>query len=196
VRDDAGVEAAVSGLRESAGRIDALVSNAGVARHGRLEELPDEDWQLVMDVNLRAQKRLVAVTVPFMRAQGGGAIVLTASVHAHATSPLVAAYAASKGGVVAMARALAIDYGPDGIRVNAVAPGSVDTPMLRASAKRRKPDDPEGVIAAWGARHPLGRVLQPEEVAAAVAFLASDDASGITGICQPVDGGLLARLSL
>lgn len=196
VRDGDAARGAVLAMHSEAGRLDALVSNAGVARHGRLEEFSDEDWDLVMDVNLRAHQRLVAAAAPLMRTQGGGAIVLTSSVHAYATSQLVAAYAASKGGAVAMARALALDYGGDGIRVNAVAPGSVDTPLLRASARRRSPQDPDGAIAGWAAQHPIGRILQPEEVAAAVAFLASEDASGITGICQPVDGGLLARLSL
>jgi NAD(P)-dependent dehydrogenase (short-subunit alcohol dehydrogenase family) len=94
------------------------------------------------------------------------------------------------------AEVLALDHAAEGIRVNAIAPGSVDTPMLRASAERRSPHDPEAAIAGWGARHPIGRVIAPEEVAAAIAFLASDDASAITGACLPVDGGLLARLAL
>lgn len=196
VRDADAIAHSVEALAQHAGGVDVLVSNAGIARHGRLEDMSDAEWDDVFDVNLRAQHRLVRAVVPLMRRRGRGAIVLVSSVHAFATAPLVAAYAASKAGVVAMARALALDYAGEGIRVNAVAPGSVETPMLRASATRRAPDDPDAAIAGWASRHPIGRVLQPGEVAAAIAFLASDDASGITGTCQPVDGGLLARLSL
>jgi NAD(P)-dependent dehydrogenase (short-subunit alcohol dehydrogenase family) len=196
VRDGAAVRAAVARLAGDDGPVDVLVSNAGVARHGRLEEFADEDWDLVLDVNLRGQHRLVSAVVPRMRRAGGGAIVITSSVHAFASSPLVAAYAASKAGIVALARVLALDYAGDGIRVNVVAPGSVDTPMLRAAAQRRAPEDPDAAIAEWASRHPIGRVLRAEEVAEAIAFLASAAASGITGTCQPVDGGLLARLSL
>lgn len=196
VSDGTAVVTAVGELRDRFGPIDALVSNAGVARHGALEAFSEEDWDLVFDVNVRAHFHLVKATAPEMRERRRGSIVLLSSVHAFATSTMVAAYAASKAAVIGLTRGLAIDYAPDGVRVNAVAPGSVETPLLLASARRRSPEDPAAAIEEWGGRHPIGRVLQPEEVAAAVTFLAGPLASGITGTCQLVDGGLLARLSL
>ena len=196
VRDGGAIRAAVAELRDRLGPVEVVISNAGLARHGRVEEFSESDWDLVFDVNVRAHFRLVAAVAPEMRARQQGSIVLLSSVHAFATSTMVAAYAASKAAVVGLARGLAIDYAQDGIRINAVAPGSVDTPLLAASAARRNPEDPAAAIEDWGRQHPIGRVLTPAEVAAAVVFLAGPESSGITGTCQVVDGGLLARLSL
>jgi NAD(P)-dependent dehydrogenase (short-subunit alcohol dehydrogenase family) len=135
--------------------------------------------------------------IPQMRRRGGGAIVNIASVQAFAVQAGVAAYAASKGGVVALSRSMAVDHAAEGITVNAVCPGSVDTPMLRWSASRvqdgRSVDE---VVAAWGSAHPIDRVVRPDEVAELVAFLASDHAAAITGGEVRIDGGLLARIGV
>ena len=136
-------------------------------------------------------------TVPQLRRRGGGAIVNVASVQGHATQKGVAAYTASKGAILALTRAMAVDHAEDGIRVNAVCPASVDTPMLRWSADQFRGDATvDETVAAWGKMHPLGRVAQPAEVAEVVAFLAGPRASFVTGGDYTVDGGLLAALGV
>jgi NAD(P)-dependent dehydrogenase (short-subunit alcohol dehydrogenase family) len=148
-------------------------------------------------VNLKGLYLAARYAIPEMRRRGGGAIVAIASVQAFATQAGVAAYAASKGGVVALSRSMAVDHAAEGITVNAVCPGSVDTPMLRWAAERfRGERSVEEVVAEWGHGHPLGRVIQPEEVAELVAFLASDRAAAITGGEVRIDGGLLARIGV
>jgi NAD(P)-dependent dehydrogenase (short-subunit alcohol dehydrogenase family) len=131
-----------------------------------------------------------------MRRGGGGAIVNVASAQATATQRNVVAYTASKGAIVAMTRAMAVDHAPDGIRVNSVSPGSVDTPMLRAAALDVSADDPDAVIAQWGALHPIGRVGAAAEIADAIVFLASPMSSFVTGADLRVDGGVLASVAL
>lgn len=196
VRDGTALEDVVGRTIAAHGRIDSIVSNAGIGRHGRVDEQPADELQELLDTHVAALWHLARAAVPAMRRQGSGAIVAVTSVHAYATLPLVSAYAASKTAILGLVRGLALDHAAEGIRVNAVAPGSVDTPMLRASARRRSPDDPDAMLRAWGERHPIGRVIEADEVASAIAFLCSDDASAITGTCLPVDGGLLARLAL
>lgn len=173
-----------------------LVNNAGVVRYGTAPEFPVEDWDLVVGTNLKGAFLTVKHAVPLMRERGGGAIVNLASAQAFASQPLVAAYSASKGGIVAMTRTMALDHAADGIRVNCVCPGSVETPMLRYGAEVLDGGDPHQTMQAWGRLHPIGRLIQPEEVAALVAFLASDDAAAITGAPYLVDGGLLAELGV
>jgi len=196
VRDGTGLEDVVVRTIAAHDRIDAIVSNAGIGRHGRVDEQPADELQELLDTHVAALWHLARAAVPAMRRQGSGVIIAVTSVHAYATLPLVSAYAASKTAILGLVRGLALDHAAEGIRVNAVAPGSVDTPMLRASARRRSPDDPDAMLRAWGERHPIGRVIEADEVASAIAFLCSDDASAITGTCLPVDGGLLARLAL
>jgi NAD(P)-dependent dehydrogenase (short-subunit alcohol dehydrogenase family) len=174
----------------SFGRIDVLVNSAGIQRYGDVVETPEEVWDEVLGVNLKAMFLMAKHCVPHMTAAGGGAIVNVSSVQAFAAQRGVAAYAASKGGVIALTRAMAVDHAP-AIRVNCVCPGSVDTPMLRDAAAKFF-EVPEDAIAQWGSMHPLGRVAKPEEVAALISFLASPKASFITGASILVDGGLLS----
>ena len=195
-RDPVQCRAAVAAASRPDGRLDVIVGSAGIARHGDVADVPTKSIHELFDTHVLGLWHLVAAALPTMRRHKAGAIVAVTSVHAFATLPLVSAYAGSKAAVLGLVRGLALDLAPDGIRVNAVAPGSVDTPMLAAAARRRRPDHPESAIDDWAARHPIGRILKPDEVASAISFLASSDASGITGVCLPVDGGLLARLAL
>lgn len=181
------------------GRLDILVTAAGIQRYGTADETSVELWDEVSDVNLRGAFLAIRHAVPHLRRRGGGSIVVISSVQALACQTGVVAYATSKGGLNAMVRAVALDEAAYGIRVNAVCPGSVDTPMLRAAADRFADGSPERaaeLLASWGAAHPLGRTARVEEVAEAVAFLAGDRASFITGISLPVDGGLLAGIAV
>jgi NAD(P)-dependent dehydrogenase (short-subunit alcohol dehydrogenase family) len=178
------------------GGLDAVAACAGLARHGTAPDFAEADWDLVLDTNLKGVFLTAKHTIPALAASGGGAIVTLSSVNAVASSRMIPAYAASKGGIVSMTRTLALDHAADNVRVNCVLPGSVDTNLLRAAASRRFPDDPQAAIDAWGRKHPLGRVLVPEEVANAILFLTSSEASGITGATLTVDGGLTAQLAL
>jgi NAD(P)-dependent dehydrogenase (short-subunit alcohol dehydrogenase family) len=196
VGDRGAVADAFRTVRSESGRLDVVVSNAGIARHATAPDLDPADLETLLATNVAGFFHLLACAVPLLRESGGGSIVAVSSVHAVATAPLVSAYAATKAAIVAAVRGAALDHAPDGIRVNAVLPGSVDTPMLRASAARRYPEDPDRAVREWGARHPLGRVLHPDELAAAIVFLSGPEASGITGTALAVDGGLLAALAI
>ena len=178
------------------GRLDALVNNAAVQVTAPIHETTPEDWDRLFAVNLRAAYVAIRVSVPALAATRG-AIVNVSSVHAVATSRGLAAYAASKGGLVALTRAAALDLAAQGIRVNAVLPGAVDTPMLRAGLARwSAPDGVEWAIGALAARTPIGRVGQPAEIAQAILFLADGARSSfITGQTLVVDGGASAELS-
>jgi NAD(P)-dependent dehydrogenase (short-subunit alcohol dehydrogenase family) len=178
------------------GRIDALVNNAAVQVCKPLVETTPDEWDAVMASNVRSIYLSVRQAYPLMRGRGG-AIVNVSSVHAIATSANIAAYAASKGAVLALTRALAIELAPDHIRVNALLPGAVDTPMLHAGLNRRR--DTSGDVGALteqlAMRHLMGRVGKPEEIAHAVLFLADERSSFMTGQALVIDGGATAKLS-
>lgn len=185
-----GAEAAVAHSYDTFGRIDILVSNAGIQRYGNVVETSEEVWDEVMAVNLKSTFLMAKYCVPRILEQESGAIVVVASVQGLAAQRGVAAYSASKGGAIALTRAMAVDFAPK-IRVNCVLPGSVDTPMLRGAAAKFS-DDPAAAIKRWGNMHPMGRVAEPEEIARVIAFLASPQSSFVTGAAIQVDGGLLS----
>jgi NAD(P)-dependent dehydrogenase (short-subunit alcohol dehydrogenase family) len=191
VRRMADLEAVVGEAADRYGRLDALVNNAAVAVPGPAGEMAEEDWARVLDVNLSGVWRGMRAAIPRMLAQGGGSIVNLSSVQAHVGFLGWAGYAASKGGIEALTRQAAVEYAPMGIRINAVVPGTIMTEMNERIM--RDSDDGAAVIAGWTSMHPVGRVGQPEEVAAAIVFLASDEASFITGELLRVDGGMVVK---
>jgi NAD(P)-dependent dehydrogenase (short-subunit alcohol dehydrogenase family) len=179
------------------GGVDILVNSAGIQRYGTVVDTSEELWDEVLAVNLKGMFLTAKHCVPELRRRGGGTIVNVASVQAFATQGGVAAYAASKAGVVGLTKAIAVDHAAGNVRCNAVCPGSVDTPMLRFAAGLFKGDGTEDdTIRGWGSSHPLGRVARPEEVAEVIAFLAGDRASFVTGAELRVDGGLLAQIAV
>jgi NAD(P)-dependent dehydrogenase (short-subunit alcohol dehydrogenase family) len=178
------------------GGVDVLFNNAGIQppeSYKTAEFLEEAVWDRVMDVNVKGIFLLCKFAIPEIRKRGGGVIINNASVQGLQSQKLVPAYAASKGAVLSLTRNLALDYAEDNIRVVAICPGSVDTPMLRATAALSSPDNPDDVLVSWGGKHPLGRIARPEEIAEVVLFLASDGASFITGEYICVDGGLMAK---
>ena len=184
-------EQAISRTVEEFGGLDLLVNNAGVVIYGEAPEFAEEDWDTVLDTNLKGQFLMSKFAIPEMRRRGGR-IVNLSSVQALISQREVAAYAASKGGVVSLTKTLALDHAKDMIRVNCVLPGSVRTPMLW-HAVELAPGDPDETIEQWGKIHPRGTVIEPEEIAAVVLFLLSDDASAVTGAACVADAGLSAQ---
>jgi NAD(P)-dependent dehydrogenase (short-subunit alcohol dehydrogenase family) len=191
VRDEAGVEAAVRAVVERDGRLDAVVNAAGVAGGGPVHLLPAEEWDRVVDVNLKGTFLVAKHAAAAMVAQGSGSIVNIASIEGLEGTEGGSAYNASKGGVVLLTKNMAIDYGRIGIRVNCICPGFIETPMMAAVMEN------EGMKTyrdRWLEEHKLGRFGQPSEIAAAALFLASDDASFVTGHALVVDGGFTAGM--
>ena len=178
--------------------LDVLVNNAAFQVTKPLVETTVEEWDMVMASNLRSVFLGAKLVYPLLKAEGGGAIVNVSSVHAVATSANIAAYAASKGGLLALTRAMAIEFARDNIRVNAVLPGAVDTPMLRAGFHRGRNNEAseESQLAALAAKTVNGRVALPEEIASVIYFLADGaQSSFITGQGLLADGGATCRLS-
>ena len=176
-------------LREFGG-IHVLFNNAGIMRRSSVTELSEQDWDRVMAVNVKSIFLMSRLVIPIMAEGGGGSIINTASGWGLAGGPRAAVYCASKGAVVLLTKAMAIDHGPQKIRVNCICPGDTDTGMLRDEA--RQLGAREDVFLADSARRPLGRLGQPEEIAQAALYLASDASSFVTGAALVVDGGGLA----
>jgi NAD(P)-dependent dehydrogenase (short-subunit alcohol dehydrogenase family) len=198
VRDLKDVQLAVDAAVAEFGGVDILVVSAGIQRYGSVTDTAASVWNEVFEVNVRGAFFAAKAALPYLRRGRSPSVVVVSSVQALVTQNNVAAYTASKGALNALVRSMAVDEAPYGVRVNAVCPGSVDTPMLRASAAQFSDGTDEAIertVAAWGSAHPLGRVAQPREVAEVVAFLASARASFVTGEEIRVDGGLAVRLS-
>jgi NAD(P)-dependent dehydrogenase (short-subunit alcohol dehydrogenase family) len=187
------VRAAVEASVRQFGRLDVLFANAGIGYTCDLLHTSDDDWDLIMDVNAKGVFLACREAVRQMLGQqpAGGAIVINASISGLVGIAGQAPYAPSKGALVEMTRQLAVEYARQGVRVNCVCPGTVDTPVLRRAMAMA--ESPQGFLDMLIAGHPLGRIGRAEEIAAAVAFLASDEASFITGSILPVDGGYTAR---
>jgi meso-butanediol dehydrogenase/(S,S)-butanediol dehydrogenase/diacetyl reductase len=188
IADPAFPERLVAATVAAYGRLDILVNNAGITHRGSILETSDEEWARVMDVNVTALMRCSRAALRHMTSVGQGSIVNIASDFAVVAGKREAAYCASKGAVLQLTRALALDHGPEGVRVNAVCPGDVETPMLLEGIASGG-EAIEAGLKRKGAAFALGRVGQPPEIAAVVAFLASDAASYVTGATWLVDGG-------
>ncbi|HEU4703690.1 MAG TPA: SDR family NAD(P)-dependent oxidoreductase [Conexibacter sp.] len=187
VADAASVDAALDAALARFGRLDLLVNNAGIQRHGPIEELAFDDWRAVLDVNLDGVFRCLQAGGRRMLAAGRGSIVNVVSISAERGTPGRSPYVAAKAAVIGLTRTAAVEWAGRGVRVNAVGPGYVETPLMRSYI-----DDGTVAEEPIVARTPLGRMADPREIAAAIRFLGSDDASFVTGQVLYVDGGFLA----
>lgn len=187
VSDWSQVEALMGAAAETFGGVDILFNNAGIGSFGATPDLPVEDWKRVIAIDLDAVFYGCKAAIPLMRQRSGGVIINTASISGMAGDYSFAAYNAAKAGVINYTRSLAIDHAREGIRANAVCPGPVDTPII-AGIKAM-----QGIRELWDDAVPLGRFARPDEIAAVVLFLASDEASYMTGAIVPVDGGVTAH---
>ncbi len=192
---DVGISADVQELVRTAmdryGHLDIMFNNVGVAIPGSVTEISEENWNRVLNLNLSSVWRGMRYAIPAMLQSGGGVIISSSSVQSFVGFHGWSAYSASKGGINALTQQAAVEYAKDKIRINAVAPSTIMTPMnerIFATAA-----NPQELVDNWNNMHPLGRFGQPEEVAAAVIFLASDEASFITGEILRVDGGMILR---
>jgi NAD(P)-dependent dehydrogenase (short-subunit alcohol dehydrogenase family) len=191
VRDEDSVARLVRSTIETLGRLDILVNNAGVGIRRTVTESTMDEWDEVMDPNVRGVFLCMKYGIGPMVEQRSGSVINMASVASFVGFTRDAAYCASKGAVLMLTRQAALDYAPFGVRVNAICPGFIDTPMLRYYCDQQP--DPD---AAWRevlAQHPMGRVGTPEDVAGAAVYLAGDDSTWVTGSTITVDGGLLAQ---
>ena len=189
VTDSASVDRAVTEAAERLGGIDVLVNNAGIGATGDVGHNDDEEWARVLDVNVVGIARVTRAALPYLRRSPRAAVVNTCSVVAFVGVRQRALYSASKGAVAALTLAMAADHVGEGIRVNAVAPGTADTPWV--SRLLQAAEDPAATAEALRRRQPMGRLVTAEEVAAAIAYLASPAAASTTGTVLGVDGGMV-----
>jgi NAD(P)-dependent dehydrogenase (short-subunit alcohol dehydrogenase family) len=191
------VEHVIRSAIDRFGGIDILVNSAGIQTYGTVVETDETLWDNVFDINVKGMYLTSHFAIPEMEKRGGGAIINVSSVQAFQSQKQVAAYAATKGAINALTRAMALDHAEQKIRVNTICPGSIDTPMLRHSADMFKSDNEtvDDVVRTWGSFHPIGRVGTGEDVAELIAFLVSDRATFITGGEFKVDGALTAQLA-
>lgn len=185
VTDSEAVQAMIAQTVNKFGRLDVMFANAGIAADGPVDELEESAWQRTIDINLSGVYLCDKYAIQQFLKQGGGVIVNCGSIHSRVGKRGVTAYAAAKGGVKLLTQTLGIEYGDKGIRVNAVCPGYIDTPLLK--------DIPDDIKEKLVTLHPMGRLGSAEEVANAVLFLASDEASFVTGSSLMVDGGYTAQ---
>ena len=185
------VGAAVRTLADTFGTPTVLVHNAAIMPPGTLDQTAEEDWDRVFAVNAKGAYLTSREMIPLMRRAGGGSIILMASVTGVIGLPGLAAYSATKGALISLARAMAIDHAREGIRVNSVSPGTIDTPMTQNFVAAQ--EDPKETRKAFDEMHPIGRIGTIEEVANVFVFLASDQSSFVTGANYAVDGGLSVK---
>ena len=190
VADDASVSAAIGAAVERLGGLDVVINNAGVGAAGTVADNSDDEWHRVFDINVVGAVRVSRAALPALRASGRACIVNTCSVAATVGLPQRALYSATKGAIWALTRAMAADHLHDGIRVNCVSPGTVDTPWVRRLLAAA--EDPAAELASLVARQPHGRLVSPDEVAEAICYLAGPRAGSTTGVDLSVDGGLAA----
>ncbi|MEV0302860.1 SDR family NAD(P)-dependent oxidoreductase [Streptomyces prasinus] len=188
VTDDRAVRAAVEGAAEAFGGIDILVNNAGIGAAGTVEDNTDEEWHRVLDVNVLGVVRTTRAALPYLRRSSAASVVNVCSIAATAGLPRRALYSAGKGAVLSLTLAMAADHVREGVRVNCVNPGTVDTPWVGRLLDAA--DDPVAERAALEGRQPTGRLVSAREVAAAVVYLASPAAGSTTGTALAVDGGM------
>jgi NAD(P)-dependent dehydrogenase (short-subunit alcohol dehydrogenase family) len=193
VRDETSIQKMVATTIDRCGRIDVLCNNAGIERYKVTEDYTLEDWDAIVHTNLRGPFLCSKYALPHLR-KTQGSVVNIASVQGIACEPGISIYAATKGGVLAFTRGMALDCAKDGVRVNAICPGAINTGMMEAAVAGQA--DPQAALDAVARLIPLGRIGEPQDIAPLVYFLASADASYITGATFVVDGGLLAKLAL
>lgn len=192
VADFEAVEIAINKSYDILGGINSLIVSAGIQRYGTAVTTPEDQWDEVLDVNLRGAWNAARAIIPFLQEARGGSIVNVSSVQALASQQNVLAYTVSKHGLLGLTRSIAMDFAKDNIRANAVCPGTVDTPMLEWAASLDP--NPQSVYEACKAMHPLGRIAQPREIGEVIAFLAHESSSFVTGAIWTVDGGLLTQI--
>jgi NAD(P)-dependent dehydrogenase (short-subunit alcohol dehydrogenase family) len=191
VSNEAQVKDAISKVQDTYGRIDGLINCAGIQTYGSVVDTTEETWDRTFNVNVKSMFLTAKHVAPIMIAQKSGSIVNISSVQSLMSQKTVVAYAASKGAINSLTRASAIDLAIDNVRVNAILPGSVDTPMLRTSADMHRGEKSvEEVLSDWGAGHPLGRIAKSSEIGDLAVFLVSSESAFITGQSIAIDGGL------